>query len=286
MLKIKEIKVKSIITKSGLPECDFVINPYVGCMHGCKYCYARFMKRFTGHKEVWGSFVDVKINASELIPEDAEKYKDKSITIGSVTDPYQPIEIRYRLTRKILEKLLPLQPHLDLMTKSHLVVRDIDLFKQFKDCTIAISLSILDDKIRKELESLASPVNKRIKALEKLHKAGIKTVLFISPIFPEITDWEAIISKTKSFVDEYWFENLNFYPSIRNDVYKFLRKYKSQLVQKYKEIYTNGNDYWIIEERRIREFCEKNKIVYRIYFHHRKKIDKLDAQKLYQLHMC
>ena len=133
-MKIKKIKAKSIIVKSNLPEGDFVINPYIGCQHGCKYCYARFMKRFTGHTEPWGSFVDVKINAPDLIPKDTNKYKNKSIVISSVTDPYQPIERKYKLTRKILEKLVPFQPHLNLITKSDLVIRDIDLFKQFKNC--------------------------------------------------------------------------------------------------------------------------------------------------------
>ena len=271
MMKIKEIRAKSIITKSGLPEGDFVINPYVGCMHGCKYCYARFMKRFTGHTEPWGSFVDAKINAPDLIPEDANKYKNKSITIGSVCDPYQPIERKYKLTRKILEKLIPLRPHLDLMTKSDLVVRDIDLFKQFKDCIVAFSLSVLDDKIKKELEPLASSVDKRINALKELHKAGIQTALFISPIFPEITNWKALINKTKSFVDEYWFENLNLYPFVRDEIYKFLRKNKPELVEKYKQIYSKDSDYWDIEETKIKEFCKKNKISCRIYFHHKRK---------------
>ena len=130
-MEIKEIKVKSIIVKSGLPGADFVINPYIGCVHGCIYCYARFMKRFTGHLEPWGDFVDVKINGPDLIPEKWSKYQGKSIIIGSVTDAYQPIEKKYQLTRRILEKLIPLQPDLEIITKSDLVLRDIDLLKQF-----------------------------------------------------------------------------------------------------------------------------------------------------------
>lgn len=267
-MKIKEIKAKSIITKTRLPEGDFVINPYVGCVHGCKYCYARFMKRFTGHTEPWGFFVDVKINAPDSIPEKTDKFKNKSICIGSVTDPYQPIERKYKLTRKILEKLIPLQSHLDLMTKSDLVVRDIDLFKQFTNCIVAISLSMLNEKLRKQLEPVASTSNKRINVLKELHKAGIQTALFISPIFPEITDWKALINKTKFFIDEYWFENLNIYPSIRGEIYKFLRKNKPELVQKYKEIYAKDSYYWDIEENKIKEFCKKIKC--RIYFHHKK----------------
>lgn len=270
-MKIKEIKAKTIIVKTNLPDGDFVINPYVGCMHGCKYCYARFMKRFTGHTESWGSFVDIKINAPELIPEDTNKYKEKSITISSVTDPYQPIERKYKITRKILERLIPLQPNLYLITKSDLVVRDIDLFKQFKNCMVALSFSIIDEKLRKQVEFISSPARQKINALKELHKAKIPTALFVSPIFPEITDWGKIINQTKSFVDEYWFESLNLYPSIKGEIFNFLQKSKPGLVEKYKKIYSKNNNYWNIEEDKIKEFCKKNKVSYKIYFHHKRK---------------
>jgi len=269
-MKIKEIKTKSIIVKSNLPDGDFVINPYIGCMHGCKYCYAKFMKRFTGHTEPWGSFVDIKINAPDLIPEGTNKYREKSITISSVTDPYQPIERKYKITRKILERLIPLQPNLDLITKSDLVVRDIDLFKQFKNCIVVLSFSITDEKLRKQVELLSSPAKQKINALKELHKAKIPTALFISPIFPQITDWVKMINKTKSFVDEYWFENLNLYPSIKGEIFNFLRKNKPELIEKYKEIYSKNSNYWNIEENKIIEFCKKNKVIYKIYFHHKR----------------
>ena len=267
-MKIEEIKAKSIIVKTNLPEGDYVINPYTGCAHGCKYCYARFMKRFTGHLEPWGEFVDVKINAPDLVPTETTKYKNKWITIGSVTDPYQPVERKYKLTRKILEKLIPLQPNLDIMTRSDLVLRDIDLLKQFKPCIVALSLSTLDDTTRKELEPRAPSVNKRIDTLKKLHEAGIQTVLFVSPIFTEITNWQEIINRTKNFVDEYWFENLNLYPSIRGNVYDFLRKHRPNLVEKYKEIYSKDSGYWREEEKKIKDFCRKEKVACKIYFYH------------------
>jgi DNA repair photolyase len=269
-MKIKEIKTKSIIVKSNLPDADFVTNPYIGCMHGCKYCYARFMKRFTGHTEPWGSFIDIKINAPDLIPESTNKYREKSIIIGSVTDAYQPIERKYKITRKILERLIPLQPNLNLITKSDLVVRDIDLFKQFKNCMVALSFSITDEKLRKQVELLSSPAKQKINALKELHKAKIPTALFISPIFPQITDWEKIINKTQSFVDVYWFENLNLYPSIKSEIFRFLRKNTPELVEKYKEIYSKNSNYWNIEENKIIEFCKKNKVIYKIYFHHKR----------------
>lgn len=262
-MEVKEIKAKSIASKTKLGS-DFVINPYVGCMHGCKYCYARFMKRFTGHKEAWGTFMDVKVNGPELI---TDKYKGKSILFGSVTDAYNPLERKYKLTRRILEKLLPLQPEIEIITKSDLIVRDLDLLKRFKKCTIVCSLSFLDEDVRIELEPLASPAENRIKALKEIRKKGIKNVVFISPIFPKLTDWKKIISKTKDFVDEYWFENLNLYPAVRESLREFLEK--NGLMEFYKQVYKT--DYWGEEEKEIRAFCKKNKVKYKIYFHHTKR---------------
>lgn len=269
MLKIREIKAKSILAKTGL-GADYVINPYVGCLHGCIYCYARFMKKFTNHPEPWGGFVDVKINAPDLIPQNTEKYKGKSIMMSSVTDLYHPIERKYRLTRKILEKLIPLEPELGILTKSDLVLRDIDLIKQFKKCQVTMSLSFLDEKIRKQIEPLASPAERRINALKELQQAGIRTGVFISPIFPEITDWQSVINKTKNFVKEYWFENLNPYYSIQNNILRFLKNNFPGLIGKYKEIWSGKSDYWDKEERKIRNFCKENNLVCKIYFRHGK----------------
>jgi len=270
-MKIKEIKAKSIITPSALPESDFVINPYVGCMHSCIYCYARFMKRFTNHHEPWGKFVDVKINAPDLIPEVKykNKYKGKSISMSSVTDSYQPIEAKYKLMREILPRLLPLQPSLCIMTKSDLIIRDIDLLKKFKDLTAGVSLTLLDDNVRKEVEPLASSVDRRIVAVKKLKKAGIKTFVFISPMFPYLTDWKGIINKTKDFTDEFWFENLNVRATNWSDVKKWLKAHHPNLLKKYEEVYFTKSDYWDKVEAEIKQFCKQHKLKFKLYFHHK-----------------
>lgn len=267
MLKIREIKAKSILTKSGL-DVDYAINPYVGCTHSCIYCYARFMKRFTNHPEPWGQFLDVKIDATELIPENTRKFKNKSIMISSVTDPYQPAEKKYTLMRGILENLTPLEPDLCVLTKSDLIIRDIDLLKRFKKCTTGVSLSLLDDKIRKEVEPFSCSVERRINAVKELKKAGVRTFIFISPILPELTNWEEIVAETQNFVDEYWFENLNLYPNLRNNISQWLKNHHPELVKKYKEIYFIKNDYWNKVENEIRNYGKKNNLNFKIYFHY------------------
>lgn len=269
-MQLKEIKASSIITKSNLPDADYVINPYVGCMHACIYCYASFMKRFTGHSENWGEFVDAKINAAELVPEKTAKYKDRSIFLSSVTDPYLSLERKYELTRSILKKLIPLEPNLGIQTKSNLIVRDIDLLKQFKNCEAGLTITTTDDEIRKEVEPFTSSIVDRIEALKKLKEAGIKTYVFIGPIFPFLTDWKDIINKTKEYADFYMLENLNVKGSIWNAVKIWLEQKHPELLEEYEKIYFAKNDYWNEMEKEIKEHCDENKIPCRIYFHHGK----------------
>jgi DNA repair photolyase len=269
MITAKEIQAKSIITKSNLPESDYVINPYTGCTHGCIYCYANFMRRFTGHREKWGDFVDVKINAPDLVSESFKKYRGKAITIGSVCDPYQPAEKEYKITRKLLEKLIVFPCRFDIITKSDLVVRDIDLLKRFSEIIVAFSFSSFDDKIRKEIEPGAPSPRRKFEALKKLSKFGIKTAVFISPIFPEITDWRRIIKKTKEFASEYWFENLNVYPAVRPDIFKFINKKYPSHLHLYEEIAAGKIQYWEKLKKEIISYCRESNLDFTIFFHHK-----------------
>lgn len=114
--------------------------------------------------------------------------RDVHISTASVTDPYLPLERKYELTRKIIEKLIPLKPFLGILTKSDLILRDLDLIKQFKTSEIVFSFSILDEDIRRDVEPGASPIKNRINALKEVHEAGIKTYVFISPILPYLAE--------------------------------------------------------------------------------------------------
>lgn len=124
-MKIKEqvIGVKDYLTKSNLPASDYVINPYVGCFHGCKYCYACFMKHFSKHDEPWGSFIDIKYCTK---PINKNRLKGKTVFLSSVTDCYNKYEEKYRITRKILEQLVDVDCFVNISTKSDLILRDID----------------------------------------------------------------------------------------------------------------------------------------------------------------
>ena len=207
-LLIKEIKAKSILSKTGIPGAHYSINPYTGCSHGCRYCYASFMKRFTNHSEPWGSFVDVKINAPDILKRQIKKSRKGTIVISSVTDPYQPLEVRYELTRKCLEELLPYQFSVDILTKSPLVQRDIDLFKQFKDIEVGITITTNDERMREIFEPNAPPIEARIRTIKKLHAARIKTYAFIGPLLPMKP--EILCEKLAGSVDYVFIDRMNY----------------------------------------------------------------------------
>ena len=270
-MKIKEIKVNDLLTKSQLPSSDYVINPYVGCTHGCKYCYASFMKRFTGHTEDWGTFIDIKRCDKKI---NLNKISKKNVFLSSVTDCYNPIEKEYRLTRSILMQLVNSDCYLSISTKSKLILRDLDLLKQLKNLSVSISINTLDEKFRKDMDK-ASTIKERLETLKELNKNGIYTVLFMSPIFPYITEWKEIIEISKGYVDEYWFENLNLRGSYKTDILDFIKENYNALYPKYIEIYNKKNNrYWEILSDEINNYCNINNIKYVNYFYHKNLIEQ------------
>jgi len=189
-LIVREIECQSILTKSGIPGVDYALNPYVGCAHGCVYCYAVFMKRFTGHEEEWGSFVDIKVNAPDVLARQLRRAKPGNISFGSVTDAYQPLEGKFGITRACLEALPDHPFPISILTKSALVMRDLDLIKKLNDVEVAFSITTLDEQIRRRFEPGASPVAARLEALSAFAEAGISTWAFCGPLLPGITDDE------------------------------------------------------------------------------------------------
>lgn len=185
-MNVKEIQSKTILSKSKV--YDYVINPYVGCQHACTYCYARFMKRFSGHKEPWGKFVDVKINAADLLKKEINKKKRAKVWISGVCDPYQPLESKYGLTRKCLEILAQNDWPVIVQTRSPLVLRDMDILRAGRNFEVGLTITTADDEIRKLFEPDAPPIPERLRALDELHRSGMRTYAMIAPMLPGAED--------------------------------------------------------------------------------------------------
>ena len=232
---IKEINVKNILTKSNLPVSDYSVNPYVGCSHSCKYCYASFMKRFTNHPEQWGTFLDVKYWEKIKNP---KKYAGKDLFIGSVTDPYMPLEEKYKRTRVLLEEMQGSGCKISIATKSDLVVRDLDLIKTFPEARVSWSINTLDEEFRKEMDNSVS-------------------------IKRKIEDIKSIILKTKDYCNLIWLENLNLRGDYKATILKYIKEKHSSLYPIYNEIYNKGKrDYWENLNQEIKEFCKEQNLEY------------------------
>ena len=203
---IKEIQSKSILSVSKV--YPYVINPYTGCQHNCLYCYARFMKRFTGHQEPWGQFVDVKVNAPDLLKLEIPKKKTGRVWISGVCDPYQPLEGKYKLTRQCLELLAQNDWPVVVQTRSALVLRDIDILQKGKDFEVGFSITTADDSVRKLFEPNAPPIKERVRALDELHRAGIRTYVMIAPMLPGA---ESLVEILAGKVDHVIFDRMNYH---------------------------------------------------------------------------
>lgn len=206
---IREVKAKTILTKSGIT--DYCINAYMGCGFGCAYCYAQLIIRKFHPGEVWGSYLDIKVNAPELLEKEIKSAKRGTVMLSSVTDPYQPAEKKYELTRKCLEILLRHDFPITVLTRSPLVTRDIELLKKFSECTIGVSITTDNDKIKNMFEPLTPPFKTRIETLKKLHESGLQTYAFIGPMLPMDT---CIVAETVAPNAEHVFMDKMNYPQL------------------------------------------------------------------------
>ncbi|AEF82949.1 radical SAM protein [Leadbettera azotonutricia] len=270
-MNINQIKAGSIITKSKLPDADYVINPYIGCNHGCIYCYAEFMSRFTGHgNEKWGDFMDIKDGYP--MPR-LEKFEGKSILFGSVTDPYNPLEKKYQKTRELLKVFAEsgVKARAEILTKSALVRRDLDLLTRIPNIRVGISLSATDAKFARVIESHAPSPQERIETMRILSEAGITVYAFISPIFPFFSDWKAVASEAGKYADEICFENLNLRGGYKKRVLDIIKEEYPEKYNDFEKIYSSKEifqTFWENEAKVIKKFMKGKK--YKIYFFHEK----------------
>ncbi len=230
---ISEVETKNIMTKSSLPVGGYSVNPYVGCTHGCKYCYASFMKRFTGHTEDWGTFLDVKRWPEIKNP---QKYAGQRVVIGSVTDGYNPQEEMFGATRKLLEQLRGSGADILICTKSDLVLRDLELLKELGQVTVSWSVNTLDEGFKNDMDNAVS-IQRRLAAMKTVYDAGIRTVCFVSPVFPGITDFEAIFERVREQCDLFWLENLNLRGGFKKTIMDYIAEKYPHLLPLYREIY-------------------------------------------------
>jgi len=245
---IKEIYAKSVLSKSRV--FDYTVNPFVGCERGCTYCYARFMKRFTGHKEAWGKFVDVKVNAISLLKNEVRNKKVGRVWVSGVCDPYQPLEKEYELTKGCLEVLLKCGWPVTIQTKSPLVLRDMELLTKFKEIEVGLTITTADENIKKVFEPNSPPIKSRIETLEKLHSEGVKTFAMIAPLLPKA---EGLAAQLSGRVEYVLIDKMNYH-------------YADWVYRRYKLEYAANDNFFTRKKLELANAFKKEGIPYQLLF--------------------
>jgi DNA repair photolyase len=249
-LEVRENEAKSILYRLNVPKLPFHwgANPYRGCQHDCWYCYARYTHEYL--QLPLGMFQHVvfaKVNAATVLRKELMRrsWKRELVNLGTVTDPYQPIERRYRITRQMMQVFMECDTPVVLSTKSHLVLDDLDLLTEFSRklfLNIVFSLTSTDEKLKRMLEPSTASVKQRFKAAEQLAKAGITVGVVMSPIFPALTDSRENMEKVvrmaaDSGVSYFLADTLTLRSSARQYLLPYLEEHFPEVVPRYKALY-------------------------------------------------
>jgi len=235
---VRETICKTILNRTSLG--DYSLNCYTGCAHGCAYCYARFMQRFHPHDEPWGQFVDIKVNAVEVLYRQLRRAEPGEVFVSSACDGWQPIEASCQLTRRCCELLLQRGFRVHVLTKSTLVVRDLEVFAGHPAC-IGVTVTTLDEGLRELWEPGASPVQDRFAVLQQARQAGIETSIMFGPLLPALSDDPASIERmlaraAELQIERIWVDALNPRPRVWPSVARLLQRHFPHLVEPYRRL--------------------------------------------------
>lgn len=241
--RIRELECKSVLNKSGL--ADYAVNCYTGCEHGCVYCYARFVSRFSHPGEVWGSFVDVKVNAPQVLALEAKRKRVDRVFVSSACDGWQPREASYRLTRQCLEILCHYGYPLTILTKSTLAGRDLDLLASKEGVEFGVTITTLNEGLRQLIEPRSSSPTERLALLQEAKSKGIRTYAFLGPLLPYLSDTEeSLTSLFKAVkdvgIDYFYVDRLNQRFGVWLSLKNLLQENFPNFVDGYRRIFFDG----------------------------------------------
>jgi DNA repair photolyase len=235
---VRETACKSILNRSALG--DYSLNCYTGCAHACTYCYARYMQRFHPHPEPWGEFVDVKVNAVEVLKRQLRRLEPGEVFVSSACDGWQPIEAEYRLTRRCCELLVERGFQVNVLSKSALVRRDLELFSP-GNATIGTTVTTLDERLRALWERGGAAVPERLGVLEEARRLGLTTSIMFGPLLPFLSDDPASITGLMERAGELgvsrvWVDALNPRPRVWPAVAQLLGRQFPDLREPYRKL--------------------------------------------------
>lgn len=266
-MDIKKTKCKTALSSSSLPGLDYSLNPYKGCQHNCAYCYVPNVMKIDRKK--WGNFIEVKTNIPRILSKEIRKKEKGLVGISTVTDPYQPIEKKYRLTRFCLEQLLIHDFPVCIQTKSQLVTRDEDIIKKFSNAEVMITIPTLNDNERKILEPNSSSIQQRLNTLKLFSDKKVKTSVFFGPIYPTIRkeDISSILNNfIKAGASEIMIDKFNLREDITKNMQQVLKTKTPSLFEEFSEKLFNEGSYYKEIRKRIHKLGSEKKIKIRDAF--------------------
>ena len=235
---VREVRCRTLLNRGGIDDYSF--NCYVGCEHACRYCYARFMQRFHPHAEEWGRFVDVKVNAVEALSRQLRRLPPGDVFTCSACDGWQSVEEQYKLTRECCRRLLEAGFRLNILTKSRLILRDLDILAG-RQVRLGVTITTPDEHWAKVWEPEASTVADRVEVLRQAKAAGLKTTVMFGPLLPEISDTDEALARLYALaadagVDRIWTDALNPRPRVWPSIQEVLRQHRPDLHEHYRRI--------------------------------------------------
>jgi DNA repair photolyase len=243
MIRVSECIKESILSPCGLKELDYQVDTYIGCEHYCYYCYA-----LTQAETDWSKKIFTHKDIVDRLKSELEKIPCQKIYMGYHTDPYQPCEVEYQQTRKILELFLKNGFSASILTKSDLVVRDIDILKKMSNASVSVSVAFNDNQTRRLFEANTMDTERRIDALCQLKEAGIQTGALLCPVIPHITDTIQLIDMLQPYADVIWIYGLSINDPLDQNWLKIQRILNNQypeLTEKIESaIFSKNHSYW------------------------------------------
>ena len=247
--RVEEIECKRVLNRVAGMGFKWSVNPYRGCAHGCHYCFAR---RYQGFLDLdtggdFSGIVYAKINAPQVIRQELRKpsWRRENVAVGTATDPYQPIEGKYRITRSILRELVDHHTPFGVVTKGPLIVRDIDILVEAagsEGCNVCFSVTTMDRELARDLDPGTAPPSQRLRALERLRSEGVTAGVLIAPVVPGLTsdlkNLETVVRAAAdhgaSFVGASF---LRLAPGTRDHFLSYLEESHPELLSTYRALY-------------------------------------------------
>jgi DNA repair photolyase len=263
VVKYSGIICRTALSPSRLPGLQYSLNPYTGCEHGCLYCYSRSIFRDRQLARDWGKFVRIKNNVSEVLEGELKRKPRGTIGLSTVTDPYQPLESKARVTRKCLEILSTHDFPISIQTKSDLILRDVDLIRPDK-CDVGVTITTMDRELARKIEPRAPSPEARAKILEEFSSRGVQTWIFLGPIIPEVNDskqsLKEIIEVAERTNSKVLYDKLNLRPWVLESIKPFIERERPEIIERLPTLLNPNSDWWGETSSMVKTLCTRHSV--------------------------